>query len=79
MKIRIRLFGTLRKDFPDVEAAAGFELEITENANVSDLLAQLSIGGSRRAVAAINGRIMKPDDTLKSGDTVHVFESVFGG
>ena len=79
MKISVRLFGTLGKDFPDYEPATGFEIEIPENATVGDLLAHLKIAESHRAVVAINGRIMKPDDILQSGAAVQVFQSVFGG
>ena len=79
MKIRVRLFGTLGRDFPDYEPATGFEIEIPENAKVGDLLAHLKIGGSHRPVVAINGRIMRPDDILHSGAAVHVLQSVFGG
>ena len=79
MKIRVRLFGTLGKDLPDYRHAAGLEVEIPENAKVGDLLRHLKIAESQRAVVAINGRIMKPDDILQSGAAVHVFQSVFGG
>ena len=79
MKIRVRLFGTLGRDFPDYEPATGFEIEIPENAKVGDLLAHLEIAESHRAVVAINGKIMKPDDILQSGAAVHVLQSVFGG
>ena len=79
MKIRVRLFGTLGRDFPDYEPATGFEIEIRENAKVGDLLAHLKIAKSHRPVVAINGRRMRPDDVLQSGSDVHVFQSVFGG
>ena len=79
MKIRVKLFGTLGRDFPDYQPATGFEIEIQENAKVGDLLAHLKIVESDRPVVAINGRIMKPDDILQSGTAVQVFQSVFGG
>jgi sulfur carrier protein ThiS len=79
MKIRVRLFGTLGRDFPDYQPATGFEIEIPEYATASDLLAHLKIVESHRPVVAINGRIMKPDDILQSGAAVQVFQSVFGG
>ncbi len=79
MKIRVRLFGTLGRDFPDYQPATGFEIEIAENAKVGDLLAYLKITESHKAFVAINGRIMKPDDILQNGDIVHILQSVFGG
>ena len=79
MKIRVRLFGTLGKDFPDYDTATGFEIEIAENATVGDLLAHLKIAESHRPVVAKDGRIMKPDDIMQSGTAVQVFQSVFGG
>jgi len=79
MKIRVRLFGTLGRNFPDHEPATGFEIEIVEKAKVGDLLLHLKIAESQGAVVALNGRIMKPDDILHGGAVVHVFQSVFGG
>ena len=79
MKIRVRLFGTLGRDFPDYEPATGLEIEIPENATVGGFLAHLEIAESHRPVVAINGRIMRPDDILPSGATVHVLQAVFGG
>ena len=79
MKIRVRLFGTLGRDFPDYEHATGLEIEIPENAKVGELLAYLKITESHRPVVAMNGRIMRPDDILSSGADVAVFQSVFGG
>ena len=66
-------------DFPGYEPATGFEIEVPENAKVGELLAVLKIAESHRAVVAINGRIMRPDEILHSGATVQVFQSVFGG
>ena len=79
MKIRVILFGTLGRDFPDYGPATGFEIEIPENTKVGDLLAHLKIAEFHRAVVTENGRIMKPDHILQSGAAVHVFQSVFGG
>lgn len=79
MKISVRLFGTLGRDFPDHDPATGFEIEIAENATVVDLLVHLKVAESRGAVVAVNGKIMKPDDILPGGAVVNVFQSVFGG
>jgi len=79
MKIRVRLFGTLGKNFPDYEPATGLEIEIPENATVDELLAYLKITESHGPVVAINGRIMRPEDVLPSGAAAVVFQSVFGG
>ena len=62
-----------------VSSVEGFEIKISKNAKVGDLLTHLKIAESHRAVVAINGKIMKPDDILQNGDVVHIFQSVFGG
>jgi len=79
MKINVRLFGTLGRDFPQHDPAAGFEVEMAENATVVDLLAYLKVAESRGAVVAVNGKIMKPAEILPGGAVVNVFQSVFGG
>ena len=79
MKIRVRLFGTLGRNFPDHDPATGFKMDIAENATAADLLVRLKFAESHGAVVAVNGKILKPDDILPGGAVVNVIQSVFGG
>ena len=79
MKVRVRLFGTLGKKFPDHDPLNGFEIEVSENANVSDLLDQLEIPKSKIGLVSVDGRLAKAGKRLKQGDLIRIFRPIFGG
>ncbi len=79
MKLRVKLYGTLSKQFPDYQHSRGIEVEIPDGARVKNLLALLEIPASQGAVVAMEGRILKADDTIRGGDAVHVFQPLSGG
>ena len=79
MKVKIKLYGTLRQSFPDYRHEDGIEVEIPDGARVKDLLAHLEISESRGGIVAMEGRIMKPDDKLSDGASVNILQPVFGG
>jgi sulfur carrier protein ThiS len=77
MKVNVRLFGTLEQNFPGYDFERGMEVEIPSGAKIKDLLTHLGI--SESWVVAVDGMIMKSDEALKAGSSVHVFQPVFGG
>ncbi len=79
MKVRVKLYGTLRRCVPDYRHEDGIEVEIPDGARVKDLLAHLEIPESRKGIVAMEGRIMRPDDKLVDGASVNVLQPVFGG
>ena len=79
MKVKVKLYGTLRRYVPDYRHEDGIEVEIPDGARIKDLLAHLEIPESRGAIIAMEGRIMRPDDKLIEGASVNVLQPVFGG
>ena len=79
MKMRVKLYGTLSQRFPDYRHSQGIEVEIPEGATVKDLLALLEISKSQRAVVAVEGRILKPDDQMERDVPVHIVQTIHGG
>jgi sulfur carrier protein ThiS len=79
MKMRVKLYGTLSKRFPDYQHSRGIEVEIPDGATVKDLLALLKIPESQGAVVALEGRILKADDTIRNGVPVNIFQPLAGG
>ena len=79
MKVRVKLYGTWRERFPDYQHSQGIEVEIPEGATVQDLLALLEISESQGAVVIMEGRVLKPDDQMRCGVPVDVFQSIRGG
>lgn len=79
MKIRVELFGTLPKRFPDYDPATGMEIEMPEGASVGDLLARLHISSRESGVVAMEGKVAGPADPLREGVSVRVLQQVHGG
>ena len=79
MRITAKLFGTLSQQFPDYRHSEGIEVEIADGATVKDLLALLEISESKKAVVAMEGRILKGDDTIRNGVPVQIFNAIHGG
>ncbi len=79
MKVTVRLFGTLGKEFPDHDPLSGFELEIPKDAKVGDLIDQLDIPKSNIGLVSVQGRLVKADKTLKKGDFIRIYQPIFGG
>jgi len=79
MNVKVRLFGTLGKKFPDHDPLNGFEIEIPEEATVGDLLDRLNIAKSKIGLVSVQGRLVKAGKTLKPGDFIRIFRPIFGG
>jgi len=79
MKVKVNLYGTLSQQVPGYQHSKGIEVELRDGATVKDLLVVLEISESRRAVVVMEGRILKPDDTVQAGAHVKVFQSIHGG
>ena len=79
MKVRVKLYGTLSKQFPDYRHSQGIEVEIPDGARAKDLLTRLEISESQGAVVAVEGRLLKADDIVRGGAPVHVLQPLPGG
>jgi sulfur carrier protein ThiS len=79
MKIRVRLYGTLRQNPAASVASEGIEFELPEGATVRDLLRLLGISESRGAAVVMGGRVLAPEDEMQSEARVDVFQSIGGG
>jgi sulfur carrier protein ThiS len=79
MKVQVKLYGTLRRQFPHYEHSHGIEVEIPDGARVKDLLAHLEISKSQGALVSRDNRILKPDETLPAGARLNVLQAIGGG
>ena len=79
MKIRVKLFGTLKRSVSDYDPEHGLEIEISDGAKVQDLLAHLEILESNAPIVFINNKIAKLDDELMDGSWVNLIHQAFGG
>jgi sulfur carrier protein ThiS len=77
--MRVRLYGTLSQQVPGYQHSQGIEVEMPDGARVKDLLARLAISESHGAVVAIEGRLLKADDTVGDRAPLHVLQPLPGG
>jgi sulfur carrier protein ThiS len=79
MKVRVKLYGTWRRQFPDYQHSQGIEIELPDGSRVRDLLARLKISESQGALVSMENRILKADDVMPDGAQVNVLQAVGGG
>jgi sulfur carrier protein ThiS len=79
MLIMVRLFGTLSEGLPNTGKKASIEMELPENAIVSDLLSRLNVSKQRGAIVTVGGIIAQEDTLLSEGVPVMVFDLAAGG
>ena len=79
MRVRVKLFGTLSQRFPGYQPTQGIEIDIPDGVRVKDLLAHLKISKYQWGVVSMESRILRTDDKLQDGASMHVFQAVHGG
>ncbi|MCK4851289.1 MAG: MoaD/ThiS family protein [Phycisphaerae bacterium] len=78
MKIKVKVFATLRKYVAD-ESSGQQELELAEGATVGDALTELKIPEREVAFVFVNSTQKKLDEPLAEGDELGVFPPIAGG
>ena len=79
MKVRVLLFGTLRKYVSGYDSKNGFEIDIPDGSKVRDLLAHLGIPKSEIPVITIDYRMAVLDDELADKTQVNLLQLAHGG
>jgi sulfur carrier protein ThiS len=79
MRIQVRLYATLSRYLPGLSAGVTAEIEVVDNAAVSDLVDRLGLPAGQVKVVFVNGRTRAPDWILKPGDEIGIFPPVGGG
>ncbi len=84
MRIRVRLFASLRDRFPSDDRGRG-EVELNEGASLADLIERLEIPDPLAQMVLIDGlqqpksREERARRTLEDGQTVSIFPPIAGG
>ncbi len=79
MKIRVILFGTLRKSFPVHDPIYGMEVEIPEGSTVGDLISHIDLPAKKFGMVSMDGNLVKAGNLLKENAVLRVFQPIFGG
>jgi molybdopterin converting factor small subunit len=74
MKVKIKLFASLRKYGPDEQVVA-----LPENAVIDDAVAFVKIPENIRLLRIVNGEHRPADYPLKEGDDLALFPPIAGG
>jgi sulfur carrier protein ThiS len=79
MKVRVKLFGILQKDYPNYDPLQGVEIEVSDDATVKDLLSKMGSPKIHIGVVSMRGQILKQDSQLEDGAEIHILQPLYGG
>ena len=74
MKVKIKLFATLRKFGPEEQ-----EVDLPENATIGDAINLLNLPKEIPLLKIVNGEHRPPNHPLKDGDELALFPPIAGG
>ncbi len=79
IKVRVRLFGTLPRVVSGYDPKKGLWVELPDGATVKELRAALGIPEHYKTVATVEGRILKPDQSISPNSEVSLLQAASGG
>jgi molybdopterin converting factor small subunit len=79
MRVRVKLFATLRRFAENVAPGIPFEVEMDEAATLLALLNQLKIPVEEEKITFVNGIIQDLEYEIKTGDEIGIFPPIGGG
>jgi molybdopterin converting factor small subunit len=74
MKVRIKLFASLRQFGPDEKV-----MELPDTATIDDVVRTLNIPRTIRLLMIVNGEHRPADHALQDGDDLALFPPIAGG
>lgn len=77
--VEVKLFATLRRQFPDLGVGEAMSVELPEDATVGELVRELELPEDQVKVVFVNSTVRKEDYVLTDGDEVGIFPPVGGG
>ena len=79
MKVKVRLFATLREYVPQAKIGATLEVELNDGASVRDLADHFKLPLDLVKLAYVNGIYQELDFVLKENDEIGLFPPIGGG
>ena len=79
IEVRVKLFATLRRQFPDLEIGEAMSITLPGGATTAQLVERLDLPNEQVKVIFVNGTVRKREFTLSDGDEVGIFPPVGGG
>jgi sulfur carrier protein ThiS len=79
MKITVKLFGDLKRHFPEYDPQQGLHIDIPDGATSAELLTLLGIDTSPGVTAIMDGRVLRPEDIVSPALPVNILPVMYGG
>ena len=79
MRVRVKLYASLRRFAGDVPPGDFIEVELPEGATLTDLIQHLQIPAEEAKLTFVNGRSQPLDWQLQPNDEVGIFPPIGGG
>jgi len=77
--VQVRLYATLRDQFPGLAVGEAMAVTLPDEATVGQLIRHLSLPDDQVKVLFVNHVVRGVDHQLKDGDTIGIFPPVGGG
>jgi len=77
--VRVKLFATLRRHYPDMGIGEAMPVELPDGATIGQLIEHLSVPANEVKVVFVNGIVQQEEYALNDGDEVGIFPPVGGG
>ena len=79
MVVHVRLFATLRRQYPDLGIGESMPVELPDGATIEQLIKHLRLPATKVKIVFVNGITQHEKHVLSDGDQVGVFPPVGGG
>ncbi len=79
MRVRVKLFATLRRYVEGAATGIPFDVDLSDGATIADLIKQLNLPAEEVKVAFVNARARPEDWRLEPDDEVGIFPPIGGG
>lgn len=79
MVVKVKLFASLRKYYPEVPLGEGFDVNIESGTTIAQLYKQLGLPEELFKIALVNGLYRERDHMLTDNDELGIFPPVGGG
>lgn len=79
MVVKVKLFASLRKYYPDVPLGESFDVTLDSGSTVAQLYEHLRIPEEQIKITMVNGLYRERDHVLSDKDELGIFSPVGGG
>ncbi len=79
MIVHVKLFATLRRQYPDVGIGESMPVELPDGATMDQLIEHLHLPADQVKIVFVNNIVQQVGYILRDGDQVGIFPAVGGG